>query len=30
MSRNQLPDYPRLGTYTGEGWDKGSKAKNAV
>jgi putative colanic acid biosynthesis acetyltransferase WcaF len=30
MSRNQLPDYPRLGTYTGEGWDKGSKARNAV
>ncbi len=28
MSRNQLPDYPRLGTYTGRGWDKGSKAKN--
>jgi putative colanic acid biosynthesis acetyltransferase WcaF len=30
MSEEQQFDYPRLGTYTGQGWDKGSKIKNAL
>jgi putative colanic acid biosynthesis acetyltransferase WcaF len=29
MSDQQL-EYPRLGTYTGRGWDKGGKVKNAL